>query len=107
MSDFRKAFMWTTIPIVALSLISTAGLAVMAGQVAGTGWGGSTTLGFWIFASAWAGAVACAIAAIVVLIIFGVKGERQIAAGILAGIGIGVVSLGATCFANVAMLLGR
>ena len=73
MSDFFKALLATAIPIVALSLISI----VLRVSVIGP-------------------AIAVAI---VVAIIFAASGRRNIANGILAGIGIGFVVQGVTCFA--------
>ena len=87
MSDFRKALMITAIPIVVLSLISLAGAALK---------------GF-IFVGFAAAAGTLWVVAIGVAIVFAVKGKREIAAGMFAGIGIGFVALGATCFANLNM----
>jgi hypothetical protein len=39
------------------------------------------------------------IAGIIAIVIFVAKGKRQIWSGILAGIGIGIVALGVSCFA--------
>ena len=77
MSDFRKALIITAIPIVVLSLISLAGPSV------------------------WFAAAALWVIAIVAAIVFISKGRREIAAGVFSGIGIGIVALGATCFANI------
>ncbi|MFC1875600.1 hypothetical protein ACFLUX_00915 [Chloroflexota bacterium] len=82
MSSFRKALLWTAIPTVTLSIISLIGDPV------------------WIV---WIGAAIYILIAFVVLIFILILGDRDIAAGILAGVGIGIVTLGATCFAN----LGR
>jgi ABC-type uncharacterized transport system permease subunit len=43
------------------------------------------------------------LAGIVAAVIFAVKGKRQIMSGILAGLGIGIVALGASCFAIIAI----
>ena len=80
MSDFRKALIFTAIPIVVLSLISLAGFIIVS--LAATA--------LWVIA-------------IVAAIVFAVKGRRTTAAGIFAGIGIGIVALGATCFANLSL----
>jgi len=83
MGDFRKALLWTAIPIVALSVMSTA-LP-------------------WFAIIVWFGAAACFVAAIVAAIVYAnTKGKRQITAGILAGAGIGIVALGVSCFAILA-----
>ena len=39
------------------------------------------------------------LAGIITAIVFATRGKRSIAAGILAGVGIGIVAWGATCFA--------
>ena len=77
MSDFRKALIITAIPIVVLSLIS---LAVQ---------------------SVWIAAAALWVVAIVAAIVLIFTGRREIASGIFTGIGIGIVALGATCFATI------
>jgi hypothetical protein len=43
-------------------------------------------------------------AGIVAAIVFAIKGKRQIMSGILAGLGIGIVALGASCFAITTIL---
>jgi len=80
MSSFRKALLWTAIPTVTLSIISLIGDPV------------------WLV---WIGAAALIAIAFVVSILILIFGDRGIAAGILAGVGIGIVALGATCFANI------
>ncbi len=82
---FRKALAATAIPVVALGVIGSAGLALGASWLMG---GVLTISSVGLFA------------AFVVAIVFAIRGKRQTAAGILAGIGIGIVALGATCFAN-------
>jgi len=90
MSGFRKALLSTAIPIAVLSLI---GMTGMAG-----GLGGGILLGF-----LWWGGALYFVGALVALIVYAIIHERQVAAGILAGLGIGIVSLGATCFAGNAL----
>ena len=88
MSSFRKALIFTTIPIVVLSLVSMVG--------AGT----------YIYEGmqlVWLSAALLWVTAIVAAIVFTVKGRRTVAAGMFAGIGIGIVALGATCFANLSL----
>lgn len=87
MSDFGKALMWTAIPLAVLSVISLATVDV-----------GSKIIGIFT--------IVCFVAAIVASIFFAIKGKRQIAAGILVGVSIGIVALGVTCFAVVVRELG-
>jgi lipid-binding SYLF domain-containing protein len=93
MSDFRKALLWTAIPIVVLSLIST-------GFVFHDRYGRDierqkSAIGLWFYA------VFYLVGATIGAIIYGLRGKRNIASGIWAGIGIGIISLGVTCFANI------
>lgn len=76
MTDFRKALLWTAIPLVALALI------------------GMVSMPVWIVALA-----LVVIAFIVALILLLAKHNRQAAAGVFTGFAIGIVALGATCFA--------
>jgi cytochrome bd-type quinol oxidase subunit 2 len=92
MSSFRKALLWTAIPIVVLSFIS------MAGVAGGPTWGGTGGMG--VLAVVWFFAALYFVGAIIALIVYAIRRKRQIAAGILAGLGIGIVALGATCFVN-------
>ncbi len=93
MSDFKKALLWTAIPVGGLSIISAAGAAVIRNTNTQSP-----------FTYVWFAAVACFIAAFVALIVFIVKRKNRVAAGILAGIGIGIVALGASCFANLSTI---
>lgn len=86
MSPFAKAMIYTAAPIVVVSAISVVG--VVANQPSGVSW-----------AFLWFIPAFMAIAAFVVSIVHFFKGKKQIAAGILAGFGIGVVALGGSCFA--------
>ena len=88
MSDFLKGLLITAIPIVVLSVVSMAGAAVEG------------------IYYVWLGAIALWWIAIVTAIGYTIARKGQIAAGIVAGLGIGIVSLGATCFANFAMGFG-
>lgn len=83
MSDFRKALLWTAIPILVVSAID-AGAAMATKGAAFSGGLGPTAL--------WGLAILACIG-------FAIARKRQIALGILAGVGIGIVGLGATCFA--------
>ena len=91
MSNFRKALLWTAIPIIILSVVSMTGVAVGSGDE-----GAEFSFGF-----LWIGAFLYFLGAIILLIIFAIMHERQKMAGILAGLGISIVSLGATCFAMI------
>ena len=86
MSDFRKALLFTAIPIAVVSVISAVGTAAR----------GTYDTPFFFL---WAVAALMLVIAVVVAIVFTVKGRREIAAGIWAGIGIGIASLGMSCFA--------
>jgi hypothetical protein len=77
MSGFRKTLLITAIPIAIISLVSLAVPVV------------------WIFA-----AIIVAFALLIGIILL-FTGAREIAAGILTGVGIGILVLGATCFANI------
>lgn len=87
MSDFRKALIITAIPIVLLSVVSTIGASVV---------GGYEEAFFFLFF--WLIPAFLLLIAIVFAITYTVKGRRDRAAGIWAGIGIGIVSLGLSCF---------
>lgn len=86
MSDFWKALLWTAIPILVLSAISVVAAIASRGRVA---FGGSIA------------GMLCVLA-LLVSIGFIIAKKRRIAAGILAGVGIGLVGLGLTCFAATA-----
>ncbi len=88
MSDFRKAFLWTAIPILILSVVSMTGVVVSSDE--------GSALGFGFL---WLGAVLYFLGAIIALIICVIMHERQKVAGVMAGLAIGIVSLGAICFA--------
>jgi heme/copper-type cytochrome/quinol oxidase subunit 2 len=91
MSKFRKALLWTAIPIIVLSVAGLTGVAVGSGDEGVE----------FVFGFLWIGAVFYFLGAIIALIGFAIKHERQKMAGILAGLGISIVSLGATCFAMI------
>jgi hypothetical protein len=83
MSAFRKALLWTAIPILLLSF-GGAGAAVATGG--GFAPGGAFGGILWVLA-------------ILVCIAFAIARRRQIALGMLAGLGIALVGLGVSCFA--------
>jgi len=90
MSDFRKALLWTAIPIVVLSVLSGVGGWFSGGNMAIIPWAL-----FWLIPAAlW-------LIALVRAIVFTITDRRERAAGIWAGIGIGIIALGSSCFAIV------
>ena len=88
MSDFSKALMITAVPIAVLSVASQVGAIVVGGGLDAIG-----------FLFVWLVPAFLLLIAIAFAIINTVKGREKIAAGIWAGIGIGIVSLGLSCFA--------
>jgi hypothetical protein len=81
-SAFKKAFAWTAVPIVALSVLSTVGSGVEG------------LYAFWyVAAGLW-------LLSVLVGIGFAIGRGGQTTSGIWAGVGLGVVALGLTCFAN-------
>lgn len=82
MSTFRKAFLWTAVPIVALSTVSTAGS------------GADGLYGLWYLAAGTWSLV------FLVAIGFAIGRRGPVTSGIWAGVGVGIVALGLTCFAN-------
>ena len=89
MSDFRKALLWTAIPILVLSAIGAPGALAPSSAWVGFGVFGGVAAGLWGLA-------------ILACIGFAIARKRQIALGILAGVGIGLVGVGLTCFAAMA-----
>ena len=85
MSDFKKGLLWTAIPILVVSAVSAGGTIASASAVV-FGAFTAVTYGLWGLA-------------ILACIGFAIAHKRQIAIGMLVGIGIGVVGLGLTCFA--------
>lgn len=90
MGAFIRALIATAIPIVALSVTSV--VVTPVGE-------------FSNYLFLWALAAALWVAAIGAAIYFYFVGKRSVAAGILAGIAIGALSLGLTCFANISEFL--
>jgi hypothetical protein len=87
MSDFRKALIWTAVPLVTLG-IAVFGLRVVSRPA---NWGFASGVAGFIVAALWAVALLTAVG-------FAIAGRRRIAAGIFAGAGIGLVGVGLTCF---------
>ncbi len=95
MTDFRKAFVWTAIPIVTLSIVSTAG--------AGYGVSGAK---FWMgFYFVWYVAAGLLLVAAIAMVALYAKGKKESASGILAGVGVGVLAVGTTGTVNVATIV--
>ena len=95
MTDFRKAFAWTVIPIVNLSIVSTAG--------AGFGVSGEK---FWIgFYFVWYVAAGLWVAAGIAMVALYAKGKKESASGVLTGVGVGVLAVGTTGAVNVATIV--
>ena len=84
LSVFVKALLITAVPIVVLSVVGS-GLAMATGR---SGYSGIAGVGSLVW-----------VAAVVACIAFAIARKGQIALGILAGLAIGAVSLGLTCFA--------
>ena len=76
MSDFWKALLITAVPIVLLCLLSLVGIFFFI----------SATIYF--------------VGVFVAIIVFAVIGKRGMMAGTLVGLAIGIIALGATCFAS-------
>jgi hypothetical protein len=91
MSDFRKAMIWTAIPLAVLGIVAVVGMVPVPGYT----WGGF---------AAWA----LFGLAILAFIGFGIAEKIQIALGILAGLGIGIgiiiVAFGITFFVVLSQL---
>ena len=93
-SGFLKAFAWTAIPIVFLSIVSTAG-AVYA--VSGDK--------FWIgFYLVWFVSAGVWLVATIAMAILNARGQRESASLVLAGVGVGVLAVGTTGLVNFATI---
>ena len=92
-SGILKAFAWTAIPIVTLSIVSTAGAAY--------GPGFDFSLGFY---SLWGVAVWIEVVATIAMVFLYTKGKKESASGVLAGVGVGVLSVGTTGLVNFATI---
>ena len=92
-SGILKAFAWTAIPIVTLSIVSTAGAAY--------GPRFDFSLGFY---SLWGVAVGVGVVATITIIVLRARGKRERASGVLAGVGVGVLAVGTTGLVNFATI---
>ena len=85
MSNFRKALIYTAIPIVILSLISLFGRSTDFTEGIGVTW--LVAGGLWVIS-------------VLTAIGFTIKKRKEIALGMLAGISIGLAFLVVTCIAS-------
>ncbi len=87
MSTFRKAMLWTGLPLVGLSLL------VFGARIVIRTFPGAVAIGF-------SGMLAALLWVLVLFTGLGllIAGRRQVGAGMLAGAGIGLVGMGLTCF---------
>ena len=85
MTIFWKAFTWTAIPIVALSILST---AASAGEVSGS----ALRLGFYLVY----GAAGVWLVTTMAMVVLYTRGKRESAPRVLAGVSVGVLALGTT-----------
>ena len=93
-SRILKAFAWTAIPIVTLSIVSTGGAAV-----------GVSGSAFWLgFYLVWIGAVGVWLVANIAMVVFYKRGKGESASGVLAGVGVGVLAVGTTGLVNFATI---
>jgi len=93
-SGILKAFAWTAIPIVALSIVSTAGAAY-----------GVSGVQFWVgFYLVWLGAAGVWLVASIAMVVLYARGTRERASGVLAGVGVGVLAVGTTGLVNFATI---
>jgi hypothetical protein len=95
MGDFLKALLWTAIPLIIL--------AIVGAVVTRTGSNDEYTGLMWIVLD-WGVGGAFALGAIVASIVFGARHKGRITAGIFIGLAIGIIILGASCFASPGML---
>ncbi len=94
-SGIFQAFVWTAIPIVTLSIVSTAGAEY-----------GVSGVKFWVgFYFVWYVAVAVWLAASVAMVVLYATGKRESASGVLAGVGVGVLAVGTTGLVNFATIV--
>ena len=94
-SGILKAFAWTAVPIVALSIVSTAGAAY-----------GVSGVQFWVgFYLVWLGAAGVWLVASIAMVVLYARGTRERASGVLAGVGVGVLAVGTTGLVNFATIV--
>ncbi len=94
-SGILKAFAWTAIPIVTLSIVSTAGAEYRVSGVK-----------FWLgFYFVWYVAAGAWLVATIAMVVSYARGKRGSASGVLAGVGVGVLGLGTTGLVNFATIV--
>ena len=93
-SGILKPFAWNAIPIVVLSIVSTAGAA--AGHSGAAFW-----LGFYLV---WYGVAGVWLVVTIAMVVLYGRGRRESASGVLAGVGVGVLAVGTTGLANFATI---
>ena len=93
MTVFWKAFASAAIPVVALSIVST---AAVVGEVSGS----VLWLGFYIVY----GAASVWLVATIAMVVLRTRDKRESASGVLAGVGVGVLALGTTGLVNFATI---
>ena len=94
MTPFRKAFLLTTIPTVALGLASTTVVLGLASTIE-------------VFKLWFIGAGVFIVAVVMLVTLRESKEKSQIASGIRAGLAVGFVALATTCYANLASIMGQ
>lgn len=92
MSNFRNALLWTAIPLVTVSIASAAFGVLTRIYPNSTLLAIASILPF-------QAAFLLVIVALVMVVVAGVGGKKQRAAGILAGLGIGLLAYFASCLA--------
>ena len=94
MTVFWKAFASTAIPIVALSIVST---AAAIEEVSGA----ALWLGFYLV---WLGAAGLWLVASIAMVVLYARGTRETASGVLAGVGVGALAAATTGLVNFATI---
>ena len=94
-SGILKSFAWTAIPIVTLSIVSTAGAEYGVSGV-------KFCLGFYFV---WYVAAGLWLVAAIAMVVLYTRGKRESASGVLAGVGVGVLAVGITGLVNFATIV--
>ena len=94
MTPFRKAFLWTTIPTVALGLASTTVVLELVQTIE-------------VFKLWFIGAGVFVGAAVKLVTLRESRAKSQIASGIRAGLAVRFIALATTCYANLASIMGQ